>query len=137
MWQKIESIEYANVILFFAILAVLIAISFYVVNWLRGMAYDDHEEPETLLTDFQQLKQEGKLSEDEFERVKTKAIDPEKYELPESSPGKPVPASFDKISANAEETPPVLPTNDPPISLAEALARKKAQLESGEVQPGE
>ena len=133
LWKTISEIEHAKFILVLAAVAILISVAVYVVNWARGLAFDKPEEPEGMLTDFQQLKSEGKISDAEFERVKRSAISPE--HLPEQDVGvKSDPGSKpdQTDTSRSDDSSEITPTDAPPITLAEALARRKQETKQDE-----
>ena len=103
------------------------------------MAYHETESPDVFLTDFQQLKAQGKLSEDEFAKVKKSAIHATAETLKSVSPiiastkfsgdeSKEAYEAADEQHLEGAEgaVSNVTPNSAPPITLAEALARKNA-----------
>ena len=117
-------------------LAILVAIAYYIVNWFRGLACDDPGVDDTFLTEFQQLKSEGKISSAEYDRVKTSAISESSFvdkdvagELKAGLQNKP--NESPSVPGIEVEAPDIEPNDAPPISLAEALARRKAEEAEG------
>ncbi len=70
------AIPMAGWIVSFAGLAILLLVAFYVVGKLRTMALGETEESVNHLSDFEQLKNQGMLSDEEFKRVKAIAPQP-------------------------------------------------------------
>ena len=153
-WMDIFSLDwntysdYEKLVILGTGLAVLVAIAYYVVSCFRELAYEDRKDDDTFLAEFQQLKSEGKISSTEYERVKSSAI--AESSLLDKDVTKDVTKEFEaglkSRSGKAEEAAPIGPTREvaaemsseieipdiepndaPPISLAEALARKKAE----------
>lgn len=136
--------DYEKLVILGTGLAVLIAIAYYVVSWFRELAYEDRKEDDTFLTEFQQLKSEGKISSTEYERVKSSAIAESSLvdkdvtkefeaglkswsdEVDETAPQEPKSEIAAEVG-DENETPDIEPNDAPPISLAEALARKKSE----------
>ena len=54
-------------------LVVCVAVAFYVVKLFRDMALGGREDPASYITEFQRLRDEGKLDDEEYSRL-TKAI---------------------------------------------------------------
>ena len=76
LWDKLMAIPMAGWIVSFAGLAILLLVAFYVVGKLRTMALGEAEESVNHLSDFEQLKNQGMLSDEEFKRVKAIAPQP-------------------------------------------------------------
>lgn len=136
--------DYEKLVILGTGLAVLVAIAYYVVSCFRELAYEDRKDDDTFLAEFQQLKSEGKISSTEYERVKSSAI--AESSLVDRDVAKEFEAGLksqsDKVGEAAPvdstrevaaemsseiEIPDIEPNDAPPISLAEALARKKAE----------
>ena len=69
-WQETMAIPEARWIVILTILAILILIGVYVTMYFRGHAKGLGSEPADYLSDFRKLKDEGKLDEEEFGKLK-------------------------------------------------------------------
>jgi hypothetical protein len=69
LWRSVSEIEGANWVIGVTGALILGWIGYYVVTLLRDMAVGNPDESVDLLSDFRELKQAGKLSEEEFKRV--------------------------------------------------------------------
>jgi uncharacterized membrane protein len=61
----------AQAIVWFALLALLIVIGVYLVNKVRGDATDDRQVTSELMTDFEELHDQGELSDTEYRTIKS------------------------------------------------------------------
>lgn len=69
LWRSVSEIAGASVVVGIVGVLILGWIGYYIVMLLRNMAIGESSEPIDLLTEFRELKQSGKLSEEEFKRV--------------------------------------------------------------------
>ncbi|MDR2755576.1 MAG: hypothetical protein LBC20_07690 [Planctomycetaceae bacterium] len=67
---KVFSVEIIQLVIFFTILAILIAVAIYVVRLLHEKSVQKELNTEELLNNFRELKSQGKLSESEFRIIK-------------------------------------------------------------------
>ncbi|MDR2114984.1 MAG: hypothetical protein LBP87_01235 [Planctomycetaceae bacterium] len=67
---KVFSVEIIQLVIFFAILAILIAVAIYVVRLLHEKSVQKELNTEDILNNFRELKSQGKLSESEFRIIK-------------------------------------------------------------------
>jgi len=61
----------AQAIVWFALLALLITIGVYVIAKVRGEATDERQVTSELLTDFEELHDQGELSDTEYRTIKS------------------------------------------------------------------
>ena len=131
LWQSVTEIDGANWVIGIAGALIIGLVGYYVVMLLRGMATGQDESSGDLLTDFQQLKAEGKLTTEEFDRVRASTpLMGATAELMQ----RPSPTELSKVEDSAQAEEPALP---PPRKLTpEELAaiREKMALrqQSGE-----
>lgn len=76
LWEQLMAIPMAGWIVSFTGLAILLLIAFYVAGRLRTMALGQGDAPVNHLSEFEQLKNQGMLSDEEFRRVKAIAPPP-------------------------------------------------------------
>ncbi|MEZ6093508.1 MAG: hypothetical protein R3C03_04605 [Pirellulaceae bacterium] len=72
-WNDIYSIKEARVVIWIMILATILAVSVYVIKWIRDMAIGggrgDFRSSDSLST-FRELRDAGKINDEEFRRVR-------------------------------------------------------------------
>ena len=69
-WSELMEIPEAKWIVLVAGLAICICAGFYVVKLFRDMAMGTRSDPTSYITDFQKLRDEGKLNDEEYSRLK-------------------------------------------------------------------
>ena len=72
-WIETMEIPEARWIVAISGLVICVAVAFFIVKLFRDMALGNTEDPAGYLTDFQRLRDEGKLDEEEYSRL-SKAI---------------------------------------------------------------
>ena len=72
-WVETMEIPEARWIVAVSGLVICVAVAFYVVKLFRDMALGGREDSASYITDFQRLRDEGKLDDEEYSRL-TKAI---------------------------------------------------------------
>jgi len=70
-WEETMEIPEARWIVWLTILVILILVAIYVVMYFRGQATGRGIETTDYLTEFEKLKEQGKLDEEEFSRLKS------------------------------------------------------------------
>lgn len=65
------AIPEARWVIWLSVLAILIVIAIYVVTYFRGQATGQSSERIDYLSEFEKLKEQGKLDEEEFGRLKS------------------------------------------------------------------
>jgi hypothetical protein len=66
-WEDNLSIQ---LVVWGAVLAVLVAVAYFVVRKLRGLAAGNDDTPTELLTNFREMKLQGDISDKEFRTIK-------------------------------------------------------------------
>jgi uncharacterized membrane protein len=61
----------AQVLLWLAVLGGLIVVAVMVVGRFRGQSAEDRQDPASLLTKFQEMRQEGDISDTEYRTIKS------------------------------------------------------------------
>ena len=79
-WAEVMEIREVRWIVMIAGLVVCVCVAFYFAKLFRDMALGKSEDPTSFITEFQKLREEGKLDEEEYSRLQ-KAI-------PKQIPGK-------------------------------------------------
>ncbi len=69
LWTETMQIPEARWIAIIAGLVILLAIAYYVLKSLREMAIGGEATPTDFISEFQKLRDEGKLDDDEFSRL--------------------------------------------------------------------
>ena len=69
-WSELMEIPEAKWVVLVAGLAICICAGFYVVKLFRDMAMGSRSDPTSYITDFQKLRDEGKLNDEEYSRLK-------------------------------------------------------------------
>lgn len=69
LWTETMQIPEARWIAIVAGLVILVAIAYFVLKSLREMAIGGEASPTDFISDFQKLRDEGKLDDDEFSRL--------------------------------------------------------------------
>ena len=69
-WSELMEIPEAKWVVLVAGLAICICAGFYVVKLFRDMAMGNRSDPTSYITDFQKLRDEGKLNDEEYSRLK-------------------------------------------------------------------
>ena len=69
-WEETMEIPEARWIIWLTLLVIFVMVGGYVAMYFRGQAKGIAQEPTDYLSDFQKLKDEGKLDEEEFGRLK-------------------------------------------------------------------
>ena len=69
LWTETMQIPEARWIAIIAGLIILVAIAYYVLKFLREMAIGGEANPTDFIGEFQKLRDEGKLDDDEFSRL--------------------------------------------------------------------
>ena len=69
LWTETMQIPEARWIAIVAGLVILVAVAYYVLKSLREMAIGGEASPTDFISDFQKLRDEGKLDDDEFSRL--------------------------------------------------------------------
>ncbi len=70
-WSETMEIPEARWIVALSGLVICLAVAFYVVKLFRDMATGKTSEPANYISEFQKLRDEGKLDEEEFSRLAT------------------------------------------------------------------
>ena len=131
LWQSATQIDGANWVIGIAGALIVGLVGYYVVMSLRGMATGLENESGDLLTDFQQLKATGKLTAEEFNRVKASTpLEGVTAELMQ----RPSPAALSKGENSAPADEPVLPPPRKltPEELATIQEKMALRQQSGE-----
>lgn len=68
-WSETMEIPEARWIVVLSGLVICVAVAYYVVKLFRDMATGKSDEPSNYISDFQRLRDEGKLDEEEFSRL--------------------------------------------------------------------
>lgn len=121
--ELISTTAYAELLVGLTLLVILVAIAFYFISWFKELAVGG-EKQGSLLNEFQELRNEGKLSKNEYENVKRQTLS---VEL-----DKDLPTTPEENQTDQPQIAKITPTDAPPISLAEALSRKNKQ---GSIEP--
>lgn len=69
-WSELMEIPEAKWVVLVTGLAICICAGFYVVKLFRDMAMGNRSDPTSYITDFQKLRDEGKLNDEEYSRLK-------------------------------------------------------------------
>ena len=86
-WSETMQIPEAKWIVVLTGLVICVATAYYVVKLFRDMALGKHSEPSSYIGDFQKLRDEGKLDDEEYARL-TKSIP------------KPIPRSLQEVDTD-------------------------------------
>jgi hypothetical protein len=78
---KSEPVTLEQVIILVAVMVSLILVVLYVVLHFRGAAFGEAAVSSNHLDDFRRLREEGKLDDEEFKKVKSKIIQPPREEV--------------------------------------------------------
>ncbi len=70
-WERFWSSEPESLVLWFAILAVMIAVAFYFIRKIRPKTVQNEPGASEMLSKFRDLHSEGELSDEEFRTIKT------------------------------------------------------------------
>ena len=128
LWRSVSEIEGAGWVIGVVGALIIGWVGYYVIMLFRGMATGVTQSTD-LLNEFEQLKQQGKLSDDEFERVR--ASTPLPGEVQEIL-DRPTPELDPKPAVGSGQADPILP---PPRKLTpeeSALIRQKLAERSGQ-----
>jgi uncharacterized membrane protein len=71
IWDRFWALKPEELILWFAVLAALIAIAFYLLKKIRAKTVQQEPQASELLSKFRDLHTEGELSDEEFRTIKT------------------------------------------------------------------
>lgn len=83
-WSETMEIPEARWIVAFAGLVVCVCVAYYFVKFFRDMALGSNEDPTSFISNFQKMRDEGMLEEDEYKRLKQSIPD----QLPDELKGK-------------------------------------------------
>jgi uncharacterized membrane protein len=70
-WDRFWSLKPEELILWVTVLAVLIAVAYYLLRKIRAKTVQQEPEASELLSKFRELHSEGELSDEEFRTIKT------------------------------------------------------------------
>lgn len=70
-WNDIMEIPEARWVVWLSILAIALLAAFYIGKKFRDMAFGQSGDSPNLISEFEQLKREGKLDESEFAKLKS------------------------------------------------------------------
>lgn len=79
-WQDLMSMAAARWVVWGTVLLMLIAVAWYVIGRLRGLMYESIPEPQSYLGTFQELREQGLLEEEEYQKLR-KALSPNRTDL--------------------------------------------------------
>lgn len=69
-WSDLMEIPEARWIVLITGLVVCVCVGYYIVKLFRDMALGGNSDPTSYITDFQKLRDEGKLDDEEYARLK-------------------------------------------------------------------
>ena len=123
-WNDVMEIPGAAWIIWISLLVGFVLVAVYCLQLIRGLATGQVAEPMDHLSQFRDLKDKGKLDDEEYSRLVNalpKSDGPDGDRAPVNDVKSPVPPR----APSAKEA--LKPNGKPPMTLAEALAAKAAK----------